>query len=312
MHAAANALLQEYRQQIRHLSQQTRLNYERDLRIISDYCDSTGIEHWQQLDMHAVRGFVAARHRRGIGGRTLQRNLSSLRSFVRYLLDKGILQQDPTRGLQVPKSPRRLPAILDADQARQLVEIQGDDPISMRDRAMLELFYSSGLRLAELAGLDCQQLDLADALVRVKGKGSKERALPLGRHACAALRAWLQVRGQWVVTAVQNAVFISRHGRRLSCRAIQQRLAGWAIKQGLPVHVHPHMLRHSFASHLLESSGDLRAVQELLGHADIGTTQIYTHLDFQHLAQVYDAAHPRARRKTPARPGRPAGSDTED
>lgn len=311
MYAAAKAKLQQYQQQIQHLSAQTRRNYQRDLQIICDYCEQAGINDWPQLDIHTVRGFVSARHRQGIGGKTLQRNLSSLRSFVRFLLDEGVLKQDPTRGVQVPKSPRRLPATLDADQARQLMEIPGDDPLTRRDRAMLELFYSSGLRLSELAGLDCAQLDLADAVVTVTGKGRKQRTLPLGSHACRALRAWLQVRGQWAAPDEQG-VFVSRYGCRLSVRSIQQRLGDWAIRQGLPQHVHPHMLRHSFASHLLESSGDLRAVQELLGHADIGTTQIYTHLDFQHLAQVYDAAHPRARRKGAARPAGPVDPDAED
>lgn len=296
MQSAAENLLEQYQEQIRHLSEQTRRNYCRDLRMISQYCDTAGIDSWQQLDMQAVRGFISARRRRGISSRTLQRNLSSLRSFVRYLIDNGVLSHDPTRGLQVPKSPRRLPQTLDPDQARQLVEIPGDEPLTLRDRAMLELFYSSGLRLSELAGLDCQRLDLADAVVTVTGKGRKQRTVPLGRHACRALKAWLQVRRDLVADA-ESAVFVSKQGRRLSVRSIQQRLSNWAVRQGLPVHVHPHMLRHSFASHMLESSGDLRAVQELLGHADIGTTQIYTHLDFQHLARVYDTSHPRARRK---------------
>lgn len=295
MQTAAVNLLKQYQSRIQHLSVHTRNNYERDLVIIRKYCDAAGIELWQDLDMHAVRGFITSRHRQGIGGRTLQRNLSSLRSFVRFLIDKGVLGHDPTRGLQVPKSPRKLPRTLDADQARQLVDIKGDDPLTCRDRAIIELFYSSGLRLAELAGLD-YPLDLSDALITVKGKGNRERSVPVGRYACSALQTWCQVRGQWAA-ATETALFVSQRGGRLGRRAIEQRLQHWAVKQGLPMDVHPHMLRHSFASHLLESSGDLRAVQELLGHADIGTTQIYTHLDFQRLAQVYDAAHPRARRK---------------
>jgi len=296
MQTAAENLLRQYREKIRHLSGQTQRNYCRDLEIIGRHCDRVGIGRWEDLDMSAVRGFIAARHRQGIGGRTLQRNLSSLRSFVRFLIEQGVLRQDPTRGLQVPKSPRRLPRTLDPDQARQLLEIAGDDPLTLRDRAMLELFYSSGLRLSELAGLDCQRLDLADAVVTVTGKGRKQRTVPLGRYACRALKDWLKVRARFAADG-ESAVFVGRHGRRLSPRSIQQRLGDWAVKQGLSQHVHPHMLRHSFASHLLESSGDLRAVQELLGHADIGTTQVYTHLDFQHLARVYDTAHPRARRK---------------
>lgn len=296
MHSEAEQQLEQYLGQIQHLSVQTRRNYQRDLYLIRDYCDSAGIEKWPELNMQAIRGFIAIRHRHGISGRTLQRNLSSLRSLVRYLLERGIMRHDPTQGLQVPRSPRRLPQTLDADQARQLVTIPTNDPLAVRDRAMLELFYSSGLRLSELAGLDYQQLDLADAVVTVTGKGRKQRTVPLGRHACQALRTWLKQR-TGLARDGEHAVFISRQGRRLSVRSIQQRLKEWAIRQGLPVHVHPHMLRHSFASHMLESSGDLRAVQELLGHADIGTTQVYTHLDFQHLARVYDAAHPRARRK---------------
>ena len=306
MQSEADNQFRQYYEQIQHLSEQTRRNYRRDLELIRQYCDSAGIESWQQLDMQAVRGFIAERHRHGISGKTLQRNLSSLRSLVRYLIERGILRHDPTQGLQVPRSPRRLPQTLDADQARQLVEIPVEDSLAVRDRAMLELFYSSGLRLSELAGLDCPQLDLNDAVVTVTGKGRKQRTVPLGRHACQAIRAWLKLRSG-LVDDRENAVFVSRRGRRLSVRSIQQRLNDWAIRQGLPVHVHPHMLRHSFASHLLESCGDLRAVQELLGHADIGTTQVYTHLDFQHLARVYDAAHPRARRKK-SPDGDPSGS----
>lgn len=293
----SQAQLQCYYDRLQHLSAQTRRDYRRDLERFVQYCDSAAIDHWRDLDSQAVRGFVTWRHRQGIGGRTLQRNLSALRSFLRYLIEERVIGHDPTRGLQLPKSPRRLPRVLDADQARQLVEIDGDDPLALRDRAMLELFYSSGLRLSELAGLDCDQLDLTDAVVTVIGKGRKQRSVPLGRYACRALGEWFKTRAQ-MASAAETAVFIGRRGRRLSPRAIQLRLRGWAIRQGLPLHVHPHMLRHSFASHLLESSGDLRAVQELLGHADIGTTQIYTHLDFQHLARVYDAAHPRAQRRS--------------
>ncbi len=295
MQATAVQLVEAYQAHIQHLAEQTRRNYQRDLGLICAYCDSAGIDRWQDLDVHAVRGFVTRRHRQGISGRSLARNLSSLRSFVRFLIDRGVLDHDPTRGLQLPRSPRKLPATLDADQARRLVAIDGDDTLTRRDRAILELFYSSGLRLAELATLDAN-LDLGDALIRVTGKGNRQRSVPVGRHALTALRAWLAVRADWAAVD-EPALFVSQRGRRLSRRAIEQRVHHWAVRQGLPVDVHPHMLRHSFASHLLESSGDLRAVQELLGHANIGTTQIYTHLDFQHLARVYDGAHPRARRK---------------
>lgn len=295
MQTTADKQLKQFQDHIGHLAEQTRRNYLRDLAIISQHCEAAGIQRWEDLDVHAVRGFITARHRHGVGGKTIQRNLSSLRAFVRYLIDRGVLQHDPTRGLQVPKSPRRLPQTLDADQARQLLEIDANDPLAVRDRAILELLYSSGLRLAELVALD-YPLDLGDALITVTGKGSKQRSVPVGRHARAALEAWCRIRPQ-LAADDETALFVGQRGRRLSGRGIQQRLRYWAIRQGVPQQVHPHMLRHSFASHLLESSGDLRAVQELLGHADIGTTQIYTHLDFQRLAQVYDAAHPRARRK---------------
>lgn len=295
MQAQAAKLVDDYQASIRHLAAQTRRNYLRDLQIIRGYCDLAGIERWQDLDVHAVRAFIANRHRSGIGGRTLARNLSSLRSFVRFLIECGVLSHDPTRGLQLPRTPRKLPRTLDADEARRLVEIAGDDPLARRDRAILELFYSSGLRLAELAALNAS-LALDEGLITVTGKGGKQRRVPVGRYALVALKDWLQVRGQWAASD-EPALFVSRRGRRLGRRSIEQRVRHWAIRQDLPVAVHPHMLRHSFASHLLESSGDLRAVQELLGHADIGTTQIYTHLDFQHLARVYDRAHPRARRK---------------
>lgn len=295
MQTTANEQLRQFQEHLGHLAEQTRRNYRRDLAIISEHCDATGIERWEDLDVHGVRGFIAARHRHGIGGKTIQRNLSSLRALVRYLIERGILEHDPTRGLQVPKSPQRLPRTLDADQARQLLEIDANDPLAVRDRAILELFYSSGLRLSELVALD-YPLDLGDALITVSGKGNKQRSVPVGRYARAAIEAWCGVRPQ-LAAEEETALFVGQRGQRLSGRRIQQRLRYWAVRQGLPQQVHPHMLRHSFASHLLESSGDLRAVQELLGHADIGTTQIYTHLDFQHLAQVYDAAHPRARRR---------------
>jgi integrase/recombinase XerC len=203
-----------------------------------------------------------------------------------------------TAGVQVPPptAPRHLPSTLDADQVASLLAISGDDFLTLRDRAMLELFYSSGLRLAELVGLDLVDVDTADRTVRVTGKGSKTRLVPVGRQALAALRDWLTVRPE-VATGGEQALFLSRNGRRISHRSVQARVNHWARRQGAPTGVHPHMLRHSFATHLLESSGDLRAVQEMLGHASLSTTQVYTHLDFQHLAHVYDQAHPRARKR---------------
>ena len=279
-----------------HLSPHTRQAYAHDLAVLLDYCKAQKIESWRDLDGRRMRGFIAWRHRQGIGGRSLQRNLSAIRAFYRYLIDQQIVSSNPAQGILAPKTARKLPRALDVDQAAQLMNIDGDDRLTLRDRAMLELMYSSGLRLAELIQLDMHDLDLDDGMVRVTGKGKKVRNVPVGRYAIEALKQWFDVRRD-MIRGNENAVFVSRRGGRLSPRAFQLRLKQWAQRQGLPGNVHPHMLRHSFASHLLESSGDLRAVQELLGHADISTTQVYTHLDFQHLARVYDGAHPRARRK---------------
>ena len=223
--------------------------------------------------------------------------LSAWRTFFRFLIERDpMVREDPTGGLKAPKSPKRLPSALTPDEAVRLVSIDGDDELALRDRALFELAYSSGLRLSELANLDVDRLDLTTGEVRVFGKGAKERIVPVGAPARTAIETWLAVRVA-LVAPTEPAMFIGVHGRRLSPRSIERRLAAWAIKQGLGRHVHPHMLRHSFASHVLQSSGDLRAVQEMLGHASIASTQVYTHLDFQALAKVYDAAHPRARRK---------------
>ncbi|MEE8234476.1 MAG: tyrosine-type recombinase/integrase, partial [Gammaproteobacteria bacterium] len=211
------------------------------------------------------------------------------------LLNADIVTQNPAVGLVTPKTPKKLPNTLDADQATQLVEIDATDPCAVRDKAIFELMYSSGLRLSELVNLNLESIDFADTIVTVIGKGNKTRKVPVGRYAIKAIKAWLKQRTAMIDSDLA-ALFVSNWGRRISIRTVQQRLRGWAIKQGLATHVHPHMLRHSFATHMLESSGDLRAVQELLGHADISTTQVYTHLDFQHLARVYDEAHPRAKR----------------
>ena len=223
--------------------------------------------------------------------------LSSWRGFFHYLAEEGRVQLDPCVGLRPPKSPKRLPDALSPDEATRLVAIEGTSPLALRDRAMLELFYSSGLRLSELAGLTIDRVDWASGEVRVWGKGAKERIVPVGDPAMRALVKWSDVRKE-IAPADCAALFVSQHGAPISVRSIQARMKEWAIKQGLPRHVHPHMLRHSFASHVLQSSGDLRAVQEMLGHASIASTQVYTHLDFQYLSKVYDAAHPRARRKT--------------
>ena len=280
----------------RHLAANTRRAYAADLACFRRYCEAIGARRWRDVDARQVRGFVARRHRQGTGGRSLQRGLSAVRAFYRYLIDAGEARLNPAAGVATPKSPRHLPTALDADEAKRLVEIAADDALACRDRAILELLYSSGLRLSECTGLNLDGIDYADRTVKVTGKGGKQRVVPVGRHAIAALRAWLRRRAE-LAAAAEPALFVSRNGGRLGNRAVQQRLRRWALRQGLSTHVHPHALRHSFATHILESSGDLRAVQELLGHADIGTTQVYTHLDFQHLAEVYDRAHPRARRR---------------
>jgi len=280
----------------RQLSPHTLQAYQRDLDCFAEFLSSQSVTELKQIDEQHIRNFLAWRHRQGIQSKSLQRQLAAVRSFFNFLLSEGKLAYNPAKGVQAPKVARKLPVTLDVDQTGQLLEIKSDAPLAIRDKAILELFYSSGLRLSELVNLDLSDIDLHDAVVNVTGKGSKERRLPVGRKAISAIQTWLATRSHFLKQE-QNALFISQRGARLSARSIQKRMRDWAIKQGIDINVHPHMLRHSFASHMLESSGDLRAVQELLGHADISTTQIYTHLDFQHLAKVYDAAHPRARKK---------------
>ncbi|HYL03630.1 MAG TPA: tyrosine recombinase XerC [Steroidobacteraceae bacterium] len=291
------------------LSAHTDAGYARDLAALVRYCDRLGLTDWSALDSQHIRAFAAHSHAAGLAPRSIQRRLSAVRSFYRFLEREHAAAGTPSgrrRGarsapnpaleVRAPKAARRLPQTLDADQMARLLEIPGDEALSARDRALMELLYSSGLRLAELVGLDVGHLDLPDRTVRVLGKGRKTRIVPVGRHALAALRAWLKERAAFA-RPQEPALFVSRSGGRLGPRAVQARVDYWARRQGLSQHVHPHLFRHSFASHLLESGGELRGVQELLGHADISTTQIYTHLDFQHLARIYDAAHPRARRK---------------
>ena len=243
-----------------------------------------------------LRRFLSTLHGRGLSGRTLARMLSSWRAFFRYLAEEGRIPADPCAGLRPPKSARRLPNALSPDEATRLVALDGDGPLAVRDRAMLELFYSSGLRLSELAGMTLDRVDWQAGEVRVWGKGAKERIVPVGAAALDALKRWVDMRRAFA-PAENHALFVTQRGAAISPRAIQARIRDLAIRQGLPRHVHPHMLRHSFASHVLQSSGDLRAVQEMLGHASIASTQVYTHLDFQYLAKVYDAAHPRAKKK---------------
>ncbi len=281
----------------RRLSPHTESAYASDLESLLAYCEAEGVKDWDALDPQHVRSFAAQCHRRGLSPRSVQRRLSAARSLFRYLMREGELKRDPSADVQAPKSRKRLPVTLDADTMARLLEFRTDDRLGLRDKAIMELFYSSGLRLAELLGLDLTDLDLRDRTVRVLGKGRKVRIVPVGKHAAEALSRWLAERTT-LADIGEQAVFVGVNGRRLGPRIVQKRIEQWARRQGLPEHVHPHMFRHSFASHLLESSGDLRAVQELLGHANISTTQVYTHLDFQHLARIYDAAHPRARRRT--------------
>ena len=283
---------------IHHLSKHTTDAYRRDLSALVDYCLKQGVLNWQSLDGRQLQQYIAARHRSGMSGKSLQRALSSIRRFYQFLLQHRKATINPAQGIVPPKSARPLPKVLDVDQANQLLNASDSDPILIRDQAMMELMYSSGLRLAELAGLNMTDLDLKDHLVTVTGKGNKTRTVPIGKQAIQAIQQWYTVRGNFLSADQQEqAVFISKQGKRIHPRTIQQRFKQYAARQGIDRSLHPHMLRHSFASHMLESSGDLRAVQELLGHADISTTQVYTHLDFQHLANVYDAAHPRAHKR---------------
>jgi integrase/recombinase XerC len=280
----------------RRLSPHTVMAYQRDLNALLGFCEREQLESFAVLDSYHVRRFAAESHRRGLGPRSVARRLSAVRTFLSYLVEIGAVKANAGVHVQAPKPPKHLPSTLDADQVASLLAISGDEPLEIRDRAILELFYSSGLRLAELVGLNLGEVDAADRTVRVLGKGSKARVVPVGRKALAALHDWLQVRPR-LASHGEPALFVSRKGRRISRRSVQMRVNHWAKVQAVPSGVYPHMLRHSFATHLLESSKDLRAVQEMLGHASLSTTQIYTHLDFQHLASVYDQAHPRAKRR---------------
>lgn len=275
----------------------TQQNYQRDLEKFRRYCAQKNIADLNMLAMSHVRTAVAHLHREGLGGKSLQRWLSSLRSFFQFCIRRGWMQNNVADGISAPKSPKLLPKTLDVDQTAQFVAVEGDDFINKRDRALLELIYSSGLRLAEVTSLDLKDIDWGEAMLTVTGKGRKTRLLPIGSMAITALKDWLVARKQYTQDN-EPALFTTQRGGRISHRAVQMRMQQLSISQGMDNPIHPHMLRHSFASHMLESSGDLRLVQELLGHANISTTQIYTHLDFQHLAKVYDKAHPRAGRKT--------------
>jgi len=278
----------------RRLSRHTVDNYARDIATLFALTQGTPLK---QLQVHHVRRRVAQLHGRGLDGRTLARMLSAWRGFFHYLARDHGFEQNPCVGIRPPKAAKRLPHALSPDEAGRLMEISATDPLAVRDKAMMELFYSSGLRLSELTSLVHDDVNFRDATLRVTGKGAKTRIVPVGSFALAALQAWLPVRGGLARTD-EKALFVGRNGGALGPRAVQARLKHWALRLGLADKVHPHALRHSFASHLLQSSGDLRAVQELLGHSSISTTQVYTHLDFQHLAKAYDAAHPRAKRKS--------------
>ena len=288
---------------LRHLGTERRLSpltcrhYGRDIEALAVYCDRQGLERWRDLDSEHIRAYSAANFRRGMSPRSIQRSLSAARTFFRYLLREKHVKKNPVDAINAPRGSKRLPGNLDVDRMARLLDIPGDGPIVARDRAILELLYSSGLRLAELIGLNLTDLDMADGTVHVTGKGSKDRIVPVGRMARQALAEWQRQRSS-LADPDEAAVFVSQRGTRLSARSVQARVDYWARRQGIDSKVYPHLFRHSFASHLLESSHDLRGVQELLGHANISTTQVYTHLDFQHLAQIYDQTHPRAKTKT--------------
>jgi integrase/recombinase XerC len=276
----------------RGLSPLTRENYARDIALLLELVGNTPLD---QIQPAHIRRLIAALHGKGQSGKSIARRLSSWRGFFDFLIRRHGFAANPCIGMRPPKSPKSLPQALSIEQSVRLVDIADDDDLAQRDHAIFELFYSSGLRLAELIGLDVDGVDLSDATATVTGKGSKTRIVPVGSHALTAIRNWLALRAT-IAKPEETALFVSRRGTRLTPRAVQYRIKTWAIRQGVAGDVHPHTLRHSFATHVLQSSGDLRAVQEMLGHANISTTQVYTHLDFQHLAKVYDAAHPRAKK----------------
>ena len=290
-----NAFLEHIRT-VKRLSPHTLDNYQRDLNQFQIWLEEQEISEWNKVRQQHVRQYVASRHRKQASPKSLQRHLSSIRSFYNYLLSESLAKINPAQGVRAPKVNRKLPSTMNVDEVSQLLTPNSDDVLDIRDHAMMELFYSSGLRLAEMVSLNLQDFQGAPDTLEVLGKGNKTRIVPVGSMALQAVQLWLSRRAE-IAAADEIALFVSKRGTRISRRSIEQRLSQQAVKHSSSQHLHPHMLRHSFASHLLESSGDLRAVQELLGHANISTTQIYTHLDFQHLAQVYDQAHPRAKRK---------------
>ncbi|MBN6079786.1 tyrosine recombinase XerC [Aggregatibacter actinomycetemcomitans] len=280
----------------RRVSPHTLSNYQRQLARVTAILQGAGITQWQQVTASVVRYVVAQSSKQdGLKEKSLALRLSALRRFLTYLVQQGELKVNPATGISAPKQAKHLPKNIDTDQVQQLLANDSKEPIDIRDRAIIELLYGSGLRLSELQSLNLNSIHLRSREVRVIGKGNKERVVPLGRYASHAIQQWLKVR--LLFNPKDDALFVSQLGNRMSHRAIQMRLETWGIRQGLNSHLNPHKLRHSFATHMLEASSDLRAVQELLGHSNLSTTQIYTHLNFQHLAAVYDAAHPRAKRK---------------
>ncbi|MFT7559400.1 MAG: integrase/recombinase XerC [Flavobacteriales bacterium] len=282
----------------KHYSPHTLSAYSRDLNELKQYCEAHEILHPGDVSPSHIRKILHKKRQASLSAKTIQRWLSSANAFFRYGNRMRWFETKPTLGLRAPKAEKHLPKTLDVDELSKLVDTPSQKPLDIRDHCMLELTYSSGLRLSELIGLNISDIDISDKLLRARGKGNKERLLPIGRHAINALNTWLKIRLDFSIDSDHlEAVFISQRGKRISPRSVQKRFDQYAQRQGLDQHLHPHKLRHSFASHMLESSGDLRAIQELLGHADLSTTQIYTHLDFQHLAKVYDKAHPRAHKK---------------
>jgi integrase/recombinase XerC len=296
-----NDYLDQFIQALRsekYYSPHTCSNYLRDLKLFQAWLAERAIETWDRVAFADVSGFAAHRHRQGRKSRTIARELSSIRSFFQFLILNGVVAKNPALEVSAPKSDKPLPRTCDAESLDRLLRVSAaSDDLLLRDVAIFELIYSSGLRLAELVGIDLDDIDLAEQRLVVTGKGNKTRYLPVGGKAVEALRRWLKLRPRYCRDEQQKALFLSKQGKRISARNVQSRLKHLIRRQALGQPLSPHVLRHSFATHLLESSSDLRAVQELLGHANIATTQVYTHLDFQHLARVYDAAHPRARRK---------------
>jgi integrase/recombinase XerC len=272
------------------------VNYAKDINDLATFANSQNISLWSEIKPHHIRSYASQIFIDGLGARSIQRKLSAIRSFMNYLVRENLLKTNPADGIRTPKAPQKLPGVLDVDQVNQLLNISQVDPISLRDKAIMELLYSSGLRLSELVTLNPIDLNIQDMSLTVIGKGNKKRMLPIGSKAIKAIQEWMKVRSQLAVPE-EEALFVSNRGARLSRRSVQSRINHWAKKNGLQQNVYPHLLRHSFATHLLEASGDLRAVQELLGHKDISTTQVYTHLNFQHLAETYDKAHPRSGKK---------------